>query len=385
MTNKYNQTRVFIAACGGLAFYGMVMLSLGALLPKFSEINGATSLPSIMSIGIIVGALIFGPIVSRFGYKTPLILGQIILLCGIFGLSNYVEITMLQISILLVGLGGGVLNGITNAIVADIYPDNIQRARHLSILGASYCIGALGWTLLMVLIENYKIPLTVVSICMALFAIYYIIIPFPKVIKRESKTSNSSGIINKIFTSPLFYLFTLILFLQSGLEGISGSFTPHYLTLNTIEIGAATFSLTMFTIGMLIGRIILAWLMKRISDILVLGIYLTIAFIGAMLIYLLPENIIASYTAMSLIGFGVGATFPIVLGRIGGLFTGSSGIPFSIAIFFALCGQFFFNFLIGKSFESEQEFLLPITELAIIVAMILIIPIILSKINPKTK
>ena len=165
MSKNFSTTKVFVAACAGLAFFGVTMLSLGAILPRISHIEGANSLPSIMSIGIILGSIIFGPIVDRFGYKWLLIIGQIILLAGIDGLSRFVDIGLLGGSILFVGLGGGILNGLTNALVADLYSNDKERGWHLSVLGACYCIGALAWSLLCVFIEDYTIPLMITSIC----------------------------------------------------------------------------------------------------------------------------------------------------------------------------------------------------------------------------
>ena len=74
-TKSYNTTAVFIAACAGMAFFGVTMLSLAPILGKLNAVvgEGALSLPSTMSIGIILGTVIFGPVVDRFGYKWLLI------------------------------------------------------------------------------------------------------------------------------------------------------------------------------------------------------------------------------------------------------------------------------------------------------------------------
>jgi hypothetical protein len=65
---SYNTTKVFIAACAGLAFFGVAMLSLGPILgPLNAKVAGANALPSTMSIGIILGTILFGPVVDRFG------------------------------------------------------------------------------------------------------------------------------------------------------------------------------------------------------------------------------------------------------------------------------------------------------------------------------
>ncbi|MBQ8650163.1 MAG: MFS transporter, partial [Flavobacteriales bacterium] len=94
---SYNTTKVFIAACAGLAFFGVAMLSLGPILGPLNEkVAGANALPSTMSIGIILGTILFGPVVDRFGYKWLLIIGSMLLLAGLQVLAGVENINLLH-------------------------------------------------------------------------------------------------------------------------------------------------------------------------------------------------------------------------------------------------------------------------------------------------
>lgn len=367
---SYSRLKVFIAACGGLAFFGVAMLSLGAVLPLLSGIERVNTLPSLMSAGIIAGTLAFGPVADRFGYKWLLVAAQSILLCGITGLAVFRDISLLRISILCVGLGGGILNGGTNALVSDIF-DDTKRGRYLSLLGACYCAGALMWSLLCTVIDTYTIPLGIVSVLMFLLIIYYCVIRFPGTKQSAGELKETVNPL-RLLKYPVLIFLSVILFFQSGFEGISGNFTVQFLTLNGVARAAATFSLTMFTIGMLAGRLALGGLIKRLKDYRVLVLYLLIALAGAVLLYLIPENAGAAYLSMALIGFGVGATFPVILSRLGGLFRGMSGTAFSVAIFIALCGQFLFNFLTGRLFDADGAATFPLILSGIVLALILL-------------
>ena len=77
---------------------------------------------------------------------------------------------------------------------------------------------------------------------------------------------------------------------------------------------------------------------------------------------------------MALIGFGVGATFPVVLNYIGGAFRDQSGTAMSIAIFIALLGQFTFNRLTGSAFALGRYATLPALMFTAVVAMMIIVP-----------
>ena len=370
MTYKTNQ--VFVAACAGLAFFGVAMLSLGPILGQLNaKVEGATALPATMSVGIILGTVLFGPVVDRFGYKWLLISGSLLSLIGLEGLANAAEIDLLHGAMFMIGFGGGILNGLTNALVSDIYDDD-KRGGRLSILGAFYCVGALTWTLLNYFIPNYIIPLHCMSAIMVVFIIYFCLIQFPKAKPQGSVSlAKSFGLLKY----PTLILFALILFFQSGFEGASGSFTPAFLEReHAMEQGAAALSLTWFTVGMFIGRMLLSGLMKKLKDNGTLILYLSIALVGVVLLYFM-SGAAAIYVAMALIGFGVGATYPVVLAYLGGAFREMSGTAFSIAIFIALCGQFAFNKFVGVMFDDGGHAYFPLTLAFAVAMMMLLLPV----------
>lgn len=140
--NNYHKNLVFIAACIGMCFFGVSMITLGSVLPSLVIKLGLNSLHTVslvtfLPLGMLVGSLIFGPIVDRFGHKALLVPGCVIVLLGMEGLAFFENIPMLQASIIGIGLGGGILNGETNALVADISED-AEKGSRLSFLGMFY-------------------------------------------------------------------------------------------------------------------------------------------------------------------------------------------------------------------------------------------------------
>ena len=230
-----------------MAFFGVTMLSLGPILGPLNDmVEGANALPSTMSIGIIIGTVLFGPIVDKFGYKWLLIAGSIMALAGIQGLANFNEIGWLHTSIFMLGFGGGILNGETNALVSDIYDDD-KRGGRLGILGAFYCIGALLWTLLNYFIPEYRIPLNAVSAVMVVFIVFFCFTSFPQAKPQENVSlSKSLGLLKY----PALLAFSFVLFFQSGFEGASGNFTVSFLDKAVgMDNAAATLSMTWFTMS----------------------------------------------------------------------------------------------------------------------------------------
>ncbi len=384
MTAKtYNTTAVFVAACAGMAFFGVTMLSLAPILGKLQLVagEGALSLPSTMSIGIILGTVIFGPVVDRFGYKWLLVISSVLALAGIQGLARLGDLYLLHGSIFCLGLGGGILNGLTNAVVADIYDDD-KRGGRLGVLGAFYCIGALLWTLLNVFLPDYSIPLNAISGVMALFIVFFCLIAFPAAKPSENVSlSKSLGLLKY----PALLLFAVVLFFESGFEGCSGSYTVEFFNQTTpMGTKAATLAMTWFTIGMMAGRFPLGAIQRKLKAIGTLYTYLTVA-LGGVVLYTFCNGATGACIAMTLIGFGVGATFPVVLNYIGGAFRSQSGTAMSIAIFIALLGQFTFNRLTGNAFVLGRYATLPALMFTAIVAMMVIVPIALKSANKNNK
>ena len=384
MTAKqYNTTSVFVAACAGMAFFGVTMLSLAPILGKLNALvgEGALSLPSTMSIGIILGTVLFGPVVDRFGYKGLLIASSILALAGIQGLARFTQLPLLHGSMFCLGLGGGILNGLTNAVVSDIYDDD-KRGGRLGVLGAFYCIGALLWTLLNYFIADYNIPLNAISVVMALFIVFFCVTAFPKAKPSGSvSVSKSLGLLKY----PALLLFAVVLFFESGFEGCSGSYTVEFFNQTTpMGTKAATLAMTWFTVGMMAGRFPLGAIQRRLKALGTLYTYLGVALAGVV-IFTLCNGPLGAYIAMALIGFGVGATFPVVLNYIGGAFRDQSGTAMSIAIFIALLGQFTFNRLTGNAFAVGRYATLPALLFTAVVAMMIIVPIALRFTKNTTK
>ena len=75
--NDKQRRAAFALACAGMMVFGIVLTSLGTILPEIITRFGVTktqagSLFTLMSFGILAGSLVFGPWVDRSGYRLPL-------------------------------------------------------------------------------------------------------------------------------------------------------------------------------------------------------------------------------------------------------------------------------------------------------------------------
>ncbi|MGN6164621.1 MAG: MFS transporter, partial [Flavisolibacter sp.] len=153
----YKRTPVFLAACFGMLLFGISLITLGSITPhlktKFMlDDVAAGTLFAILPIGILSGSLLFGPICDRYGYKLLLILACLGMFAGFEGIAYASSLSVLKICIFIFGLGGGVVNGATNAVVADI--SDVNKGANLSLLGVFFGVGALGMPLILGLLSK---------------------------------------------------------------------------------------------------------------------------------------------------------------------------------------------------------------------------------------
>ena len=156
-SRTYRNNLVFIAASLAMLLFGIVLISLGSILPhlrehfKLSDLSTG-SLLSILPFGLLIGSLVFGPVVDRYGYKMLLVISSLLILAGLEGIALTNHIWVLRMSIFLIGFGGGAINGGANALVADTAEGD--RGARLSLLGVFFGIGALAVPFLLGLLVN---------------------------------------------------------------------------------------------------------------------------------------------------------------------------------------------------------------------------------------
>ena len=143
-----NRRSLIAAAYLGMLIFGIVLTTLGAVLPSIIERFGidtavAGTLFLLMSFGIMAGSLVFGPLVDRYGYKWLLVASAALILVGLEGIAFAASLGAMRIAVLLIGFGGGVINGAVNALVADVSVEG-ERGAAISLLGVFFGLGAVG-------------------------------------------------------------------------------------------------------------------------------------------------------------------------------------------------------------------------------------------------
>lgn len=380
----YSTKRVFAAACIGLFIFGMSLITLGSILPTLEKVfPDAGILTSILPIGILVGSLLFGPIVDRYGYKFLLAASVIVSALAIEGLAFFNSVPVVCVCIFFIGVAGGILNGGGSALVSDISSDN--KGANLSLLGVFYGIGAVGMPLLLGILSkrfDYQSILSGVGLFFLLLVFYFVITKFPTP-KQAQGFPLKEGF--KLLRQPALLLASFYLFFQSGVELVISNWTTTFLQDRLLATPEdALYALSFFVGGLTVARLVLGALLKKVSSFIVLIFSLLLVAGAGMLLYYTNDYNIA-FAALIIIGAGLAAGFPVVLGYIGQLYPTLSGTAFSIAFVTALTGSTLINYLFGIIKKQYGISSLPLLVVAFIACMIILAIFLKQQIKEKVK
>jgi MFS family permease len=329
------------AAYAGMLLFGIALATLGAALPSIIERLGldrseAGTLLSLMSLGILAGSLVFGPVVDRRGYKGMLTAAALLIALGLEGIAFAPSIALLAVSAILIGLGGGVINGGTNALVADLSAEG--RAAGLAQLGAFFGMGAFGVPFLLGLLRERAGDAQVVAgvgILVTLVVPYYAAIRFPAPKQPQGfPLRQAVGLLR----DPALVLLGIILLFESGMEMTVGGWTATYVDQELrLSPQQALYLLSLYWLGMTGARLALGRLLKRVSSVAVFFCSLALAFAGTVMLAG-ARGAGAAGAGTFLAGAGFAAVFPVILGYVGDRYHSLSGTAFGVVFVMALIG-----------------------------------------------
>jgi MFS family permease len=384
----YKKRLVFWAACIGILFFGMAITTLGSVVPQLKikfqlDDIAAGTLFSILPFGILIGSFFFGPFCDRYGYRVLLALTCFSMFIGFEGIAYAPSHLLLKICVFLFGLGGGAINGATSALVSDI--SEKDKGANLSLLGVFFAIGALGMPFLLGFLENsfsYEIVVSIIGIATFIVGIFYLLIKFPP-------PKHAGGLPVKkslsLLKDSVLLLIAFFLFFQSALEGIINNWTTTYLS-NYLHIspGKALYALSLSVVGMTIMRLLLGSVFRNTAAKKIWTIAFSLLLLGLVSLSF-GKSFYPAVAGLILIGGGLAAGFPIMLGFVGDRFKELSGTAFSIAFVIALIGNMIINYCMG--FVVQKFGVKHLTTVGFIEFFIMVILciIILKKLNQKNK
>lgn len=367
------------ASSSSIFVFGIVMAILGAILPQLIDRlslqrGQAGNLFFFMNLGMLAATLFFGPVVDRFGFKLLLALSSLLVGLSFTGLAFSSTYDLVLLSVIFLGLAGGVLNGGSNALVNDLNPD--RRAAALNFLGVFFGFGAM---LVPLIIGGFIRQLglrPVILIAAALSLVPFILFSVFSFPRPKQPQGFPLKDIKKILRSGLLWLAAFILFFQSGNEfSVGGWLSSYFQERFNFSLSQSALVLSGYWFFLIVGRFLYPGLNRFWKRETVVLASVVLALISVAGLILSPLNSLAVGFAL-LIGLGFAAIYPTTLSVIGEKFPAVSGTAFSLAISTGLVGGMLSPWFIGRvgqNYSLQTALLVPLFNLTTILFLQLII------------
>lgn len=366
--------------------FGISLITLGAVAPSLREKFGLSELEagamfSILPFGILAGSLVFGPVADRYGYKVVLALASIFMFAGFQGIAWSTDGMILNGCILIFGFGGGVINGASNASVADI---SVDKGANISLIGVFYAIGALGMPSILGALGG-RIPFEYVVSGVGYFTL---IVGLVFLATRFPAPKHADGIpLAKalgLLRDPTLLLIGFFLFCQSSFEGIVNNWTTTFLISEvSLPEASALYALSLYVAGMAVMRLLIGGVLRKMAPARILAVSFGLLVMGTAILQFAQSFVVAA-GGLVILGAGLAGGFPVMLGMVGELYSRLSGTAFSIVLTIALLGNMLVNFTMGWIAETAGVQHLISVILVLLVTMIILTINIIRKTNRNT-
>ena len=343
---------LFGGAATGIFVFGIVMAVLGTLfgLPEMRQrlkidLAQQGNVFLLLYVGILLATLVAGPVIDSMGNKVILVASAALVASGMAGFAYAHSFGQAAIPAVLLGLGGGGLNTSTNALVSDLYGE--KRGPMLNVLGIFYGIGALGIPLLVAVIAGHFPIAPQLLICAGLAgacALLFLAMQFPEASAAQSFSWREAL---QVARYPGVLVLGFLLFCQSGDEASIGGWTSTFVGETGLGARTATLILAGYWAALMVGRLLVARLLKFVGKRqLVLGSGLGALVGAAILLTTRLEGMLVAWVL--LIGLSYAGVFPTALAIAGDTYRKMTGTVFGLLFAIALVGGMSFPWAVGQ-------------------------------------
>lgn len=333
--------RVIAVASATFFAAGVSLASLGPALPELARNVDArlASLGAVFTVvygGALVSQLATGAIVDRVGHRPVLVAGPALAGVGMIGIVAGPSLAIVLAAGFLMGLGYGALIVGANLVVADTFEDG--GAGELNLTNVFFGVGAIaGPAAIGVLLATVGTSLPVLwaaagvlfLVSASAFALH---LPWKG---RESPghargsagaggtpggpvaAPSRRGAIRALLSSPLLWIFGLILLLYVGTEGSMGAWLATYLGLTAgTPLDQGALATSGFWLALTAGRLLAAVASTRLAAPRLLLVSISGALAGGVGLVLGMGSAPVTIAASVLVGLSFGPIYPTTIALV---------------------------------------------------------------------
>ncbi len=304
------------------AVFGISMTIIGATLPgilaDFSwSYTAAGSVIAATALGYFATAYAGGILLQRVSPKLIISVGLALQIAALFLFGRTASVALNFILCLFIGCGQGATEVTVNYCVVRI--ERKGQSHLMGIMHAAFSFGAVIGPLIIGLLIGAGLPWRIVfeglgGIVLLLIAAI-LALPFKGLALERSEKKSHAG--SKPERQPLFYLAFIVLFLYVGIElGTSNWISEYFVSTLHATVSAGAFMVSVYWLGIMIGRIVIPLAFRRLEHSLVL-LWLSIGCALTLAASLMMRSVAAAGLSFFFAGLSCSAVYPLVMSIIG--------------------------------------------------------------------
>jgi fucose permease len=311
---------LIFAACLAVFVYGMVASMLGTINPGLAaRLNLDTIQTSYIAlsqgVGLVIASVSVGPLLDRKGKKVGLLLGLGLVAAGMFMLANASGYFMVLVTMLILGVGGGITLTAANAMGSDV--SEARRAIVLNFLNVFVGLGGLATPFVagnLLAGDAIRVAYGAAILTTLTFVIQLVTrVPAPV---AGGGTKSRSG----IFSSPLLYMLAFSVLLYTACEFAVWNWLPKYLVAMGIPEARALNILSLgFALGLLLGRVAVTPVLMKVPPLTVTTVSAALMAVTTFAMLRVVDPVLSGIVVFCA-GLAMAPVFPTTIALVGGLF-----------------------------------------------------------------
>ena len=255
---------------GFLAYSSSAIMTPMCLLKLMEELDFSLSAGGaieIVRVALLLMVLVAGGIAAaRWGKPAVMMWGSFSLAIGMIFYAVAPAYGIVLSAMALVGIGGGVIEGLVNPMVQDAHPDD--SGRYLNVVNAFWSIGILATVLITGVLLTRGVSWRILVACSGILGVVSGLIfwrlsrvrhydSFPDVDVPPADLRGSLRQIRSVLVKKRFWVFASAMFFGAGAEGAFTFWSASYIQLYYHRLpNAAGFGTAIFAGGMIAGRLL---------------------------------------------------------------------------------------------------------------------------------
>ena len=239
---------------------------------------------------------------------------------------------MITLGSLAMGMGGGVLESMSSALLCDLFPK--KRKLYLNLSQSAYCIGAAaGPYLIGSLLARENISWRLIFLLLAVMALVLLVLySLSRIPKSTDEEAISLQILSRIIGKWSFICPCIVIFLYVFAETVHMVFINYYLRKHFYAPeNWAVYGLSIFWLSMTLGRMLCALIPESISYRKILA---SLMLVSGMLMFsqLFVQQWQVGILIFALTGFVFSGTWPMIIGLTAKINPGYSGTVIGVTV-----------------------------------------------------